>query len=337
MELHGDHWARGARLDFAVNVVPGGPPPWLADAVREGLATIGDYPDEEAATLAVARRHGRAPEEVVLLNGGAQGFTLLAEALTPARPVVVHPSFMEPDDVLTVRGRAPRRVVLAPPYRLATATVPDDADLVVIGNPTNPTGVLHPQDAVTALTRPGRVMAIDEAFMDFVAGEAASLAGDPRPGLVVLRSLTKILAVPGLRVGYMLAEPQLAACLRGLRPAWSVNALALAALVAACERPEHLQSVAADVASARGMLAERLTELPGVYVHPGAANFLLVELPDGEAVRTALRTRFGIAVRPAGGFPGLGPDHVRIAVRGHPDDDELVDALRTVLVGSPAR
>ena len=205
LHLHGDALARGARDDLAVNVLAGGPPPWLRAAVAAALGDLGAYPDEAPAIAAVAERHGRSAEEVVLLNGASQAFWLAA-ALGPRRPVCVHPSFTEPEVALRAARRPPRRTVLDAPWGLRATDVPGDADLVVVGNPTNPTGVLHRRHELASLCRPGRVTLVDESFMDFVPGEPETLASERAlPGLVVARSLTKLHAIPGLRAGYLLA------------------------------------------------------------------------------------------------------------------------------------
>jgi histidinol-phosphate aminotransferase len=327
LHLHGDELARGARDDLAVNVLAGGPPPWLRAAVSAALADLGAYPDEAAAIAAVAERHGRSAEEVVLLNGASQAFWLAA-ALGPRRPVCVHPSFTEPEVALRAGRRPPRRVVLDAPWELRAADVPDDADLVVVGNPTNPTGVLHRRQELAALCRPGRVTLVDESFMDFVPGEPETLATERRlPGLVVARSLTKLHAIPGLRAGYLLAPVPLAARLRAQRPAWSVNALALAAVRAIAAHPEHAEATALESARARADLVARLGEVPGATVHPGAANFVLVHLPGGGAAARRLREE-GIAVRPCASFPGLTADHIRLTVREPGAHERVAAALR---------
>ena len=352
-DVHGDVWARGARFDHAVNVATGGPPDWLRALLRRELDedALTAYPDERAAAEAIAFRHGRAPEEVVLLNGAAHGFALLAQVLAPRRPAVVHPQFTEPERVL---GDAVERIVLSDPYALEGAAVGKDIDLVVVGNPTNPTGVLHPRAAIRGLAGEGRTVVVDEAFMDFVAGEPETLAGEggaggasatggvggaggaSDTGVVVLRSLTKILAVPGLRVGYLLAEAALAERLRAARSAWPVNGLALAVARAAALHPERLVPVAERAARDRAALGAKLAaQLPGARVHPGAANFLLVALPpDGpDALTSAARLReaHGIAIRPASTFPGLGTHHVRLTPRGGEQDARLVAALRATV------
>lgn len=325
--LHGDAFARGADLDLAVNVVADAPPAWLRDALAAGLDAAGAYPDERAAAAAVAARHGRTPDEVVLLNGAVQGFWLVAHAVRARRPVVVHPSFTEPEVALRAARRTPRRLLLTPPWALDPERVPAAADLVVVGNPTNPTGVLHPRPAIAELCRDGRVTVVDEAFMDFVPGETESLAAARElPGLVVVRSLTKLLGIPGLRAGYLLAPAHLAARLREARPGWSVNALALAATEAAMAHPQHAAAVAAATTAARDDLAARL-HAAGFRVHPGAANFLLAERPGARALAERLRTEHGIALRPCHTFPGLGDTHARVTVRDPETHARLAAAL----------
>jgi histidinol-phosphate aminotransferase len=171
------------------------------------------------------------------------------------------------------------------------------------------------------------VTLVDESFMDFVPGEPEALAGERElPGLVVARSLTKLHAVPGLRAGYLLAPAPLAARLRAQRPAWSVNALALAAIAAIAARPDHAAEVARETAHRRADLTERLTRMPGATVHRGAANFVLVHLPGGGAAAERLREQ-GIAVRPCASFPGLTADHLRLTVRDRATHARVVDAL----------
>ncbi len=122
------------------------------------------------------------------------------------------------------------------PYRLDPSAVPESADLVVIGNPTNPTSVLHPATDVLALRRPGRILVVDEAFMDAVPGESASVAGYSLPDVLVLRSLTKTWALAGLRCGYALGHPDVLDRLTVGRPHWPVGSLQLEA-IAACSEP----------------------------------------------------------------------------------------------------
>jgi histidinol-phosphate aminotransferase len=320
-------------LDFAVNVVPAAPPAWLTAAIEASLADLGRYPDPSGAIDAAARRHGRPPGEVLPLNGSAEAFWLLGAALRPARAVCVHPSFTEGEAALRAAGCRVERVFRdRETFELDPAAAPAGADLVVTCNPNNPTGTLDPRPALERLVRPGRVLVVDEAFMELCAGEEESLASRPMPGVVVLRSLTKTWSVPGLRAGYLTGPAEVVSALRAVRQPWPVSAPALAAIEACCRRPDAARAVAARVARWRHGLVTALLGIPGVRTWPPAANFVLIEVPDGAAVRSGLLDR-GIAVRRADTFPGLGPGHLRIAVRGPEDTAVLLDALRGLVPG----
>src|SRR5262249_4165016 len=205
--FHGDAELAPGLVDLAVNVRTEPLPDWLAGPIAAALAELARYPDARPARAAVAARHRRPPEEVLLTAGAAQAFTLLSQApLGIRRPVVVHPQFTEPEAALAAAGHRVERALLAPPdFRFHPDVVPAGADLVVIGNPTNPASVAHPARAVAGLARPGRLLVVDEAFADTVPGEPDSLAGRrDLPGLLVLRSLTKTWGLAGLRIGYLL-------------------------------------------------------------------------------------------------------------------------------------
>lgn len=332
LRVHGDTLAPPGCLDFAVNVVPSGPPEWLRRELAAALDDACRYPDETAAVLAIAERHGRAPGEVLLLAGSAEAFWLLARLLAPRRAAVVCPSFTEAEAALRAAGRPVERVFRdEESFALNPSRVPAEADLVFTCNPNNPTGTLDAASTLEPLVRPERVFVVDEAFMDFVPGEAESLAARADlPGLVVLRSLTKIWSIPGVRAGYLLASPDLVSALRAARQPWAVGTLALAAL-AACARDDATpRKIAEEVAAARAELAAALATLPGVRVWPSAANFLLLRVLNGPRVRQRLLER-RIAVRRADTFPGLGADHIRVSVRRLEENAVLVKALREAL------
>ncbi|MEV0532763.1 Rv2231c family pyridoxal phosphate-dependent protein CobC [Kitasatospora sp. NPDC050463] len=339
---HGDAEVRadGAGLvDLAVNVRTGTPPQWLRAHLATTLGDLAAYPDGTAARAAVAARHGRPVAEVLLTSGAAEAFVLLARVLTPRHVVVVHPQFTEPEAALRDAGHAVQRVLLTPSDGFRLGAVPAEADLVVLGNPTNPTSVLHPAAAVAALARPGRTLVIDEAFMDTVPGETESLAAvRDLPGqVVVLRSLTKTWGLAGLRIGYVLGTAALVTALGAAQPLWPVSTPALAA-AEACSTPEALaeaEQAAQDLAVHRDHLLKGLTAFPTVRVHgEPAASFVLVELPDAAAVRARLREH-GFAVRRGDTFPGLGPDWLRIAVRDPATTDRFLAALDAVLGVAP--
>jgi histidinol-phosphate/aromatic aminotransferase/cobyric acid decarboxylase-like protein len=332
LRLHGDQLVREGLLDFAVNVWPASLPPPLRAALRRALKAAQGYPDPRAARQAVARRHGRSPAEVVPLNGACEAFWLIAHALRPRHAACVHPAFTEPEVALRATGTLVTRVARPPgDWRLEPEAVPADVDLVVVGNPNNPTGRLDPPGTVAALARPGRVLVVDESFIELTERPDHSLAGRrDLPGLVVVRSLTKLWGLAGLRAGYLLAAPELASSLDGHRQPWSVNGLALAALETCASDHTTPAVIARAVTNAREDLTARLTDLPEVRTWSSTANFVLIQLPRGaETVRRL--SALGIAVRPAHSFPGLSADHLRLAVRHPADHARLARTLRTAM------
>jgi histidinol-phosphate aminotransferase len=339
---HGDAETGPGLVDLAVNVRSEPMPPWLAEPVTASLGRLAAYPDATEATAAVAGRHRRDPAEVLLTAGAAQAFVLLAQALRGARrPVVVHPQFTEPEAALRHAGHRVDRVLLraADGFRLDPALVPDDADLVFVGNPTNPTSVLHPAADLAALARPGRVLVVDEAFADTTyrpgaPGEPESLAARADlPGLVVLRSLTKTWGLAGLRIGYLLAPADLVARLAAVQPLWAVSTPALAAATACASSTAVAaeRDIAARLAADRRCLVDGLADVPGVTVAGNPASaFVAVHCSGAARIRSDLRER-GWAVRRGDTFPGLGPDWLRIAVRDTATTEKFLTALTDVI------
>jgi histidinol-phosphate aminotransferase len=334
-----DAQAAAGLIDFAVNTASDRPPKWLADHLHASLDGLGRYPDTRAARDALAGLHGIPEDCVLLVAGAAEAFTLLA-GLRWRRPVVVHPQFTEPEVALRAHGHVVERVLLraADGFALCAAdAVEGDADLVVVGNPTNPTSRLHPPGAVLALAAPNRLLVVDEAFMDAVepanhpdysvVGHAART-----DGVAVVRSLTKTFAIPGLRVGYVVARPPVLQALAQRQPHWAVGSLACTAAVA-CAGEQGQRHAETTRAALPARLSRLTAGLAGAGLRPVAdprGPFVLASHPEGAAVRNALRQK-GFAIRRGDTFPGLGPPWLRFAARDDLDIERLVRALGQIL------
>ena len=380
MKIHGDQAARGADLDFAVNVRHPAPPTWLQEALAHRLGDLGAYPWEEQETREViADLHACYASEIMLLNGVAEGFSLLPQIFGggPAtvaggsasrrgdgvRAAVVHPSFTEPDIALTTANIPVTRVIR---WSLADGdwhgVIPADANLVVIGNPTNPTGVLHFREDIERALRPGRIVLVDEAFMDMSTsgpiddadatdgvrsenqsaneGEYPESLVSHRPtGVVVARSLTKTFSVAGLRCGYFVGDADVIERLSHGRPPWSVGTLALEAMRQAVS-PRGIEWSRHDkeeMVRNRAAMVEALTSA-GWSVYPSAAPFMLVIPPERYAPASPESTRRltqelaarSIAVRRTDTFPGLDGTALRLAVRPPRDVEQLIDVVQHI-------
>ena len=193
-----------------------------------------------------------------------------------------------------------------------------------------------PAAAIRRLLRRGRVVVVDEAFMDAVPGEPETMITNQMPGLVVLRSLTKTWGLAGLRAGYAVGDPSLIARLRAQQPPWSVSSPALAA-IAAClsdKAREIADDAAQEIGAHRAYVLERLAA-HGLYpAGEPRTPFVLVDSERADRqpgwLRAALRAE-GFAVRRGETFPGLGPDWIRVAVRDRETTDRLAEALERVL------
>jgi cobyrinic acid a,c-diamide synthase len=336
LHYHGDRDVAEGLVDLAVNVRLSAPPDWLSAIINTATADLAAYPNTDTATKAIAAAHGVGIDQVLPTAGGAEAFTLIARAFRAERPLVIHPQFTEPEAALLAAGHHPQRLILSSVAgcQLNPGEVPPESDLIMIGNPTNPTSVLYPAALINSLRQEERIVVVDEAFMDCVPGEAETVISDDMTGLLVLRSLTKTWGLAGLRAGYMIGDPGLIAALRRQQPPWSVSTPALAAMVA-CLAPEarnDAAQAAKEIVQRRAYLVAQLARVGLSVVGQPQASFVLVDTSGVRGkhepgwLRLALREH-GFAVRRGETFPGLGADWIRIAVREPEITDQLVAAL----------
>jgi len=313
-----------AVLDFSVNTNPLGPAPSVLEAVRE--TDWSRYPgdDERPLRCRLAQQAGVASDQVMLGNGSAELMWLIALACFRTGDLVgiVGPTFGE-------YARAVR-VVGATPIELGDPDFDRPLRALFLCNPNNPTGTYRPAEEIERLLQeePHRLVVLDEAYASFVGERWRSEALLAYGNLIILRSMTKDHAVPGLRLGYLLAEPAVASAVERVRPPWSVNAGALRAGLAALQpaAEEHVRRARCLVGEARGLLSNGLTKL-GLSVEPSLANFVLVRVGDGARFRRALLPH-GIVVRDCASF-GL-PDCVRIACRSPEECERLLETIARV-------
>ena len=263
LDHHGDRDIAEGLVDLAVNVRVSEPPQWLRDAITSTEHDWARYPDATPGREALAALHGVPTDMVLPTAGAAEAFPLVA-ALKPRHAVVIHPQFTEPEAALRAAGMNVSRHILkaSDGFALDPVLVPDDADLVIVGNPTNPTGRLHPATDLLALRRPGRILVVDEAFMD-ATDESQSLIGSGMDDLLVLRSLTKTYGLAGIRAGYVVGDRHLVSRLAAHQTPWSVSTPAIAAMIACtCEEARRFRGeLRDDIPAARADLVEKLNGL----------------------------------------------------------------------------
>lgn len=323
----------GGFLDFSANINPMGPPPGAVAAAQAALAGIAHYPEPFARRLrtALARRHGVDVGAVLVGNGAAEVLYLLLRQAAGHRVAFPEPGFAE--YVRAARAAGARLLPVAHDRRKPPAAL-GPGDWWVVCNPHNPTGHLYTPSALLAMAeQTPATLLVDEAFVDLTtAGEAGSAiaAVAHRPNLVVVRSLTKFYALPGLRVGYAVAPPDLVARLDAARDPWSVSQVAQAAALAALEDEDYFTRTRTWVEAERVYLAGELAKLPGCTVYPPSANFVLVCAPlPAHEIQERLGPQ-GILVRDCRSFTGLSAHHMRLAVRSRGENQRLIEALRHI-------
>ncbi|MEX2446749.1 MAG: histidinol-phosphate transaminase [Dehalococcoidia bacterium] len=320
-------------VDLSANLHPDGPPPEVLDALR--AVEVARYPSADGAPLreALAARHGIAPECVVMTPGAAAAIYLATAALLRPgdRCAVFTPTFGEYVPAVEAAGGEVVRVTASPPDT-PPPTPPSGVALAVLCNPDNPTGRYLDRDAVRSLAAAGPHLFVDAAYEPLAEGRwAATDLVREGAQISVVHSLTKLFAMPGVRLGYAVASPEVAREMARRQPPWPLGAHAVAAGLAALEVMDDRLATVTAVHARRRRLDEALAAL-GLTVIPSRANFVLADVGDATAFRAALLTE-GFAVRDATSF-GL-PGHVRIAVPAEAHLDRLLAALPPALAASP--
>jgi len=326
-------------LDFSVNVNPYGPTAFMREAIRS--AAIERYPDRVAAPAraALARAWSVDAARVVLGAGAAELLWTVVRAVVRAGdPVVIaEPTFSEARAaaesagaiVHELRATAETRFQHAP-GQLIEGVTRFDAHLVYVCAPNNPTGLAWPAaELADVIARcPRALFVVDQSFLS-LSDRHADAAVELPSNAVRVRSLTKDHAIPGARVGALIASTALAHLFETARPAWSAGAITQAAATAATATTEQafVAESRARLLVDRAALAEDLREL-GWAALPSSTTFVLASLPNAGAVRARLLRERGILVRDCGSF-GL-PDHVRLAARPLEDRARLISALASL-------
>ncbi|MBW7459868.1 aminotransferase class I/II-fold pyridoxal phosphate-dependent enzyme, partial [Paenibacillus sepulcri] len=267
----------GSFTDLSANMNPQGPPACVASLLADYAQTIGHYPDPAARGLIhkLADHHGVSGSAILAGNGAAELIDLTVRLLQPKVTIVTAPSFVEYGDAAIKCGSAVKKLALSEEegFRLTLQQVSDmlaslraegvgaGEALWFLGSPNNPTGQLSDPAIIRELLGEGERVVMDEAFMDFVPGAAAfSLLKEAaiHGNLIVIRSLTKFYAIPGIRLGYMVAIPATIARLKALQVPWSVNSLAQQIGEAVLGDEEYRRSTMDWLAEERPWLAVQL-------------------------------------------------------------------------------
>jgi L-threonine-O-3-phosphate decarboxylase len=335
-----------AILDFSASISPLGPPNSALMAIESQLGNLRHYPDPDYCELrlALSHFHQLPPEWILPGNGSAELLSLAGRELAQlAATALITPAFGDYYRALT----AFHAEVLEFPLSLLTSDLSPIFDKehkikgikdkgLLLNNPHNPTGKLFLREAILPYLKEFALVVVDEAFMDFLPPEQEqSLINvvQKYPNLVILRSLTKFYSLPGLRLGYAIAHPDLLRRWQLWRDPWPVNTLAAAAAIAALQDRAFQAQTWAWLPPARNQLFQGLASLSGLQPLQSAANFLLVESQQQSSsqLQQKLLQHHQILIRDCLSFPELGDRYFRVAVRSWSDNQRLLEALSLVM------
>ena len=328
-------------LDMSSNVNPLGPMPGLVKHLHEHLDRIIALPEAGAGGIirAFSNHHGIDPKKVLAGNGTTQLIYTLPVALKIRQALILGPTYSDYADACRMHG-VDFRFALSNEktcfcHDLDAMDIAS-SDTVFICNPNNPTGTLIPTEAIEALCRkyPDIRFIIDESYLPFVPeGQARSLIGSDLPNIIVLNSMSKIFRIPGLRIGFVMAHPDITEKIRHYMLPWSVNTLAQAAvnhlMTQKQDVSEFIDNTRTYLTGERQFLMKGLESAPGIRLFPGTTSFILAKLEkiDAEAVSRHL-LNYRILIRDCGNFQGLSSQFIRISLKTRNVNQILVDRLR---------
>ena len=325
-------------LDFSANINPLGLPPHVRKAMEEAIDGIINYPDPDSVELRekIGACSHVNPDYIVCGNGGADMLYRLAYSLRPGKVLLPVPSFTEYEEAFLAGGGMMVCYEMDRDFRIREdilEEIRDDIDLVVICNPNNPTGLLTDKSLIRAILdksgETGTRVLIDECFLEICReGDDYSIIPDldRYPQAIVLKSFTKLYAIPGLRLGYTLcSDKDLNRSMIRAGQAWPVSYIAQKAGEAACQEPGYRDQVVEIVDRELAYMKSRLSRLP-IEIYDGRANYLFFRMPGVTDLDRRLE-KYGILIRNCSNYRNLGPDYWRVAVKTHDENRQLIKAL----------
>lgn len=329
-------------LDYSANISPLGIPSHIKKAMVDAIEGTINYPDPDCTALreAIGRQDSVEPDCVTCGNGGADLLYRLAFGLKPKKVLLPVPAFVEYEEAMTAAGARMVYETMDEDFHIRedmTERITEDTDLVILCNPNNPTGLLTPRRQVLAVLERAKEMhcrvLVDECFLEICREEEQYTVKSylkEYPNLMILKSFTKLYAIPGVRLGYLLcADREVIAQVNRAGQAWSVSHIAQCAGVAALSHPEYKAAVIDAVEKECIYMKKEMANLP-LTLYDGRANYLFFRTPGVTDLDRRLESR-GIMIRNCSNYVNLGNDYWRIAVKTHEENVILLRELRQAL------
>lgn len=331
LQGHGDDSYRYSKkiiADFSTNVWYGGEPSGLKEYIFEQWATINRYPEVMAESLSemVAQHHHLNQDQILINSGTTESIYLIAQAFSGKKTTIVTPAFAEYEDACKLFHHDLTFLSWHKIQELPKLST----DLIFICNPNNPTGEVFPKLENWIQENPETLFVVDEAFIDFTDQIKSSIPSiNQYPNLLVMHSLTKAYAIPGLRLGYVVASEDLILKLKSIKQPWTVNTMALQAGKFIFKNYQQIQIPLKNLLTEKERFAKKLSQNPVLRIHESATHFFLVETLKNDAaqLKQFLIEKHGLLIRDASNFRDLTKQHFRLATLSPAKNNLLIEAL----------
>ncbi len=331
----------GQILDFSANISPLGLPQAIRNVMVEAIDGIVNYPDPDCTDLkkAIAENDHVDEEWIACGNGGADLLYRVAFGWKPQNVLLPVPAFVEYEEALRASGA---KIIYSPMGQNMLAgeelfeKITEEIDMILLCNPNNPTGLLLERDYIIRVLeeakKVGAMVLLDECFLEICTSEQEHTLKPylkEYENLVILKSFTKLYAIPGVRLGYLLtSNGELIKAVNRAGQAWSVSTMAQKAGICALSLIQYKKDVIETVAKELIYMKKHLSEMP-IHLFDGQANYLFFRCPGMEDLDRRLE-RKGIMIRNCSNYVNLGKDYWRVAVRDHRSNERLIKALEEI-------
>ncbi|OEG63220.1 MAG: threonine-phosphate decarboxylase [Halanaerobium sp. MDAL1] len=343
-------------IDFSANINFMGPPPLILEAISSNVKKIENYPEINSKNLKklIAEKHRLTADQVTVANGAAEMIYQLNKVLQPGQVLVIDPTFSEYQLAAESVGAEIKHFQLSqsanfmPDLEQLKANLNNKIDLLFICNPNNPTAHLLKADKLETVIQKAAendiTVVIDEAFIDFLT-EPAQYSTikllDSYDNLVILKSMTKLFAIPGLRLGYALTNKSLSLELENRRDPWSVNYFSqLAGEIIFSRKQEiadYVKQSRKKIAVERNFLSQKLKEFKKLKVYQPTTNYIFINISGTDYSSAELKqelARRAVLIRNCDSYHGLQDDFIRVAVKSRKENEILIENLKLLLGGN---
>lgn len=332
-------------LDFSANVSPLGIPEGVKKAMVNAIEGLINYPDPDCVQLreAIGAYDGVNPSHIICGNGGADLLFRMALGLKPHHVLLPVPAFVEYEEALRSVDAKITYYYMEEDFQLTDCfldAMDVNQDLLVLCNPNNPTGLLVERELLLRILQKAKEYGIhvllDECFLEIYPGEKDyTLKGyiEEFPNLMILKSFTKLYAIPGVRLGYLIcSDEELLLAMKKCGQAWSVSHLAQAAGLAALKEETYREDTIRLIGRENQFMKEELKKLP-LRLYEGVVNYFFFRVPGDRELDKRLE-KHGIMIRNCSNYVNLSEDYFRVAVKSHEENVRLLEVLKEELAES---